>query len=100
MDLCPEAAPVDAQECFGLGTKQLPKFCNNTVKLCYTVKQSLCFCVPKICCYCPHHFCSFAVKNLEFINPSALLTVAIIPLFCPSPLIHLIGLHKKRTDDD
>lgn len=40
MDLCPEAAPVGVQECFGLGTKQLPKFCNNTVKLCYTVKHS------------------------------------------------------------
>jgi len=27
MDLCPEVFPVDAQKCFGLETKQLPKFC-------------------------------------------------------------------------
>lgn len=43
MDLCPEFVPVDAQKCFGLRTKQLPKFCNNTVTPCYyTVKHSYC----------------------------------------------------------
>lgn len=54
MDLCPEAAPVDSQECFGLGTKQLPKFCNNTIMPCYTVKQShRVFVYQK---YLTHHF--------------------------------------------
>jgi len=45
-------------------------------------------------------FWSFAVKHLVLTNCSALLTVAIIPLFCPSPLVDLIGLDKKVIDDD
>lgn len=57
MDLCPEAAPVDAQECFGLGTKQLPKFYNNTVMPCYIVKHShRVFMYQTSCCYLTHHF--------------------------------------------
>lgn len=58
MDICPEVVPVEAQKCFGLGTKQLPKFCNNTVTPCYyPIKHSNCvFVYQKICCYLTHHF--------------------------------------------
>lgn len=35
MDLFPEIVPVNAQKCFGLRIKQLPRFCNNTMLLYY-----------------------------------------------------------------
>lgn len=42
----------------------------------------------------------FKCCHKAFSNSFALLTVAIIPLFCPSPLIDLIGLDEMIIDDD
>lgn len=59
MDLCSEFT-VDAQKCFDLETKQLPKFYCNTATPCYdSVKHSYCESVstlPVTCEFCCRAF--------------------------------------------
>lgn len=100
MDLCPEVVPVDAQKWFGLGTKQLPKFCNNTATPCYyAVKHSYCVFVyqksvatlPTILDYCRKAFSVYQpLCSANFCHYTTFMPFA----------FDLIGFDEKITDDD
>lgn len=89
MRQCSEIFTMDAQKCFYLETKQLPKFyCNTATPYYYSVKHSYCDSVATL--PATWEFCCKAFNVYQQLFSSNM-----ISLFNPSSVIKLVGIDEK-----